>query len=201
MYGLTGTSYRVVNIAIRIENVKLVWIAVQDLLGEDQPIDARQAGFQFISALIDGQYNELGSLRLCTSSLLANISAFFRIMETYNVNPDWKLDVLKALTRGGRDISPFEVTNIFYLINSKRELGTILLQWLNSSETLFITHLLTYCSNLTKYNWGYLEEVSRHKIVKTICLICNNASHVEIVEGCLYFFDVIVSHDIWSIDE
>ncbi len=44
-----------------------VWGTVKDLVGEDQPSYVRKLGYEIMHALIDGQYDRLGSLRMGTA--------------------------------------------------------------------------------------------------------------------------------------
>ncbi len=50
----------------RMDDVLTVWATVKDLVEEEQPPEVREIGFQAMNALINGQYQQLGTLRLGT---------------------------------------------------------------------------------------------------------------------------------------
>lgn len=138
----------------RVEDTKALWNAVQDLVSEEQAIDVKEVGYQFLYSLIEGQYSNLGLLRLGTivhqvqycrmSGTYCNNAAFFRILGTHNAQycsiMKWKLQILKQLTKNGRDLSPFEVRlccdgPIAFLRIIQQEIGYLLLQWLTGATT------------------------------------------------------------------
>ena len=97
--------------------MQAIWRAVGDLLDHSQPADVRQAVLQFTQALVRGQFSELGVMR----------AHFFRVVQSHNVEEDsqqryctvrlvgcgecvfcCRLELLIALTHGGKDIQYFE---------------------------------------------------------------------------------------------
>jgi tuberous sclerosis protein 2 len=84
---------------------------VQDLLDRSQPADVRQAVLQFMQCLVQGQYSELGVMR----------AHFFQVIQSHQVEEDsqQRLELLIALTLGGKDIQYFE-----------EEIGPFLAEWI-----------------------------------------------------------------------
>lgn len=97
-------------------------MAIQDLIAPDQPPDVQEIAFQFVCALIEGQYADLGLMRVGECALgcgrggasfgpdaACDGAGFFHVVKSAAVPVDWRLEVLKQLTKDGRDLAPFEV--------------------------------------------------------------------------------------------
>jgi hypothetical protein len=62
-------------VARSIDDVVTVWGTVKDLVAEDQPSYVRKLGYEIMHALIEGQHDRLGSLRMGTA--ISNLSIPF----------------------------------------------------------------------------------------------------------------------------
>uniref|UniRef100_A0A3Q2T3R4 TSC complex subunit 2 n=1 Tax=Fundulus heteroclitus TaxID=8078 RepID=A0A3Q2T3R4_FUNHE len=81
--------------------VEAVWKAVEDMLSPEQPPEARHAVLQLLRAIIQGQGEWLGPLR----------AYFFKVIRDYqpcNEDLSERLEVFKALTENGKDITYLE---------------------------------------------------------------------------------------------
>ena len=58
--------------------IESIWVAIEDLIDLDQPVEVRHAAFRFLSALIDGQSSSLGNLR----------AHFFEILKKHKLQED-----------------------------------------------------------------------------------------------------------------
>uniref|UniRef100_A0A669ETK4 Tuberin n=1 Tax=Oreochromis niloticus TaxID=8128 RepID=A0A669ETK4_ORENI len=81
--------------------VEAVWKNVEDMLTPEQPPEARHAVLQLLRAIIQGQGERLGPLR----------AYFFKVIRDYqpcNEDLSDRLEVFKALTENGKDITYLE---------------------------------------------------------------------------------------------
>jgi hypothetical protein len=173
----------------RIEDVAVFYAPLEDLLDESKhyPIETYELGFQFMTALIEGQYAQLEPHRF----------VLFGMINDSEVKALWKYRALAALTNHGRDISPFEA-----------ELPTLLIKWLtrfattaaashhndyesdsdtdtdsedsdgshfylqtDEKEFAALSEMLQLATNVMKYNQSLLDEASRHMLMVKVCTI------------------------------
>uniref|UniRef100_A0A3P9MT67 Tuberin n=1 Tax=Poecilia reticulata TaxID=8081 RepID=A0A3P9MT67_POERE len=117
--------------------VEAVWKAVEDMLSPEQPAEARHAVLQLLRAIIQGQGEWLGPLR----------AYFFKVIRDYqpcNEDLSERLEVFKALTENGKDITYLE-----------EDIARFVLLWMDIGLTSDFLHVLV---NLVKYNSCYLDQ-------------------------------------------
>ncbi|KAI9495164.1 hypothetical protein BDB00DRAFT_738369, partial [Zychaea mexicana] len=168
--------------------------------------DFRHTVFEFMIAVIEGQYDELGMARVTFYSSLRD-------------HTEWDDDfgdmyrVLFALCKGGRDISGFE-----------KNVGKLLIRWLKQvalkdakentilSATMAtaattttanvektaavpylgdIMHLLTV---IAKFNFAMFEENEVTHMIQAARLALFSANHPNDIKACLAFADVVVRY-------
>eukprot|EP01087_Luapelamoeba_hula_P007887 TRINITY_DN1939_c0_g1_i1.p1 TRINITY_DN1939_c0_g1~~TRINITY_DN1939_c0_g1_i1.p1 ORF type:complete len:681 (-),score=96.07 TRINITY_DN1939_c0_g1_i1:353-2395(-) len=158
----------------RVEDVTKLWAAVKDLVSPTQSPEIRDIGFRIMRAIIKGQYNDLGMLRI----------EFFRIIQMHPYDYYAKFKTLVALTQKGLIITPFE-----------EEIGYLLVAWLElnlSAEHL--EKLLMFIVRIVQYNAKLLPEDALAATIRQVCIISNNTADLHLVQSCLKFFDVLVRY-------
>ncbi|KAG7281917.1 hypothetical protein CRUP_002975 [Coryphaenoides rupestris] len=141
--------------------VEAVWKAVSDMLTPEQPPEARHAG------------ERLGPLR----------AYFFKVIRDYQP-PDEeladRLEVFKALTENGKDITYLE-----------EDIAHFVLLWMDNGLTSDFLHVLV---NLVKFNSCYLDQ-NVSIMVQKICLLCNRTTSSTDIEVALQVLDAVVCYN------
>ncbi|XP_072125170.1 tuberin isoform X5 [Mobula birostris] len=152
--------------------VEAVWQAVFDLMSDEQPSEARHAVLHLMKAIIQGQGERLGPMR----------AHFFRVIKDYPMNGDLqeRLEVFKALTENGKDITYFE-----------EDLSLFVLKWLEIGLTVEFLEVLV---NLVKFNSCYLDQIV-DQIVHKICVLCNLTTVPTDIEVSLQVLDAVVCYN------
>ncbi|XP_075686669.1 tuberin isoform X2 [Rhinoderma darwinii] len=152
--------------------VEAIWRSVADLLEPDQPAEGRHNVLHLLKSLILGQVDRLGFLR----------AHFFRVIKDYPSNEDLveRLEVFKALTDNGRDITYLE-----------EELAAFVLQWM---EVGLSPDFLLVLVNLVKFHSCYLEHYIA-PMVQMICLLCNRTTSYNDIEVSLKVLDAVVCYN------
>eukprot|EP00002_Diphylleia_rotans_P010377 TRINITY_DN2081_c0_g1_i4.p1 TRINITY_DN2081_c0_g1~~TRINITY_DN2081_c0_g1_i4.p1 ORF type:complete len:1614 (+),score=272.90 TRINITY_DN2081_c0_g1_i4:73-4914(+) len=157
-----------------LEHVERVWALTRDLVEDPtMPSEAVLAGFQLINSCIIGQFQSLGLLRI----------EFFRVAQKCG-DEVLHLSILVGLTKGGRDIKPFE-----------REIVGRLVDML--SKTQAPDQSLNFCTNLVKFNHALLSDHDMSRLTQCVCEICDapkSASQLLTMECCVVFLDTLVKY-------
>ncbi|XP_078096800.1 tuberin isoform X2 [Mustelus asterias] len=151
--------------------VEAVWQAVDDLISDDHS-EARHAVLQLMKAIIQGQGERLGPIR----------AHFFHVIKDYPVNGDLleRLEVFKALTENGKDITYLE-----------EDLSSFVLKWLDIGLSAEFLEVLV---NLVKFNSCYLDLIVA-QIVHKICFLCNLTTVPTDIEVSLQVLDAVVCYN------
>lgn len=153
--------------------VEAVWKAVEDMLTPEQPPEARHAVLQLLRAIIQGQGERLGPLR----------AYFFKVIRDYqpsNEDLSDRLEVFKALTENGKDITYLE-----------EDIARFVLLWMDIGLTSDFLHVLV---NLVKFNSCYLDQ-NVSIMVQKICLLCNRTVSSTDIEVALQVLDAVVCYN------
>ncbi|KAM9769671.1 tuberin isoform 2-T2 [Menidia menidia] len=153
--------------------VEAVWKAVEDMLTPEQPAEARRAVLQLLRAIIQGQGERLGPLR----------AYFFNVIRDYqpcNEDLSDRLEVFKALTENGKDITYLE-----------EDIARFVLLWMEIGLTSDFLHVLV---NLVKFNSCYLDQ-NVSIMVQKICLLCNRTTSSTDIEVALQVLDAVVCYN------
>ncbi|KAM9314058.1 tuberin isoform 2-T2 [Pholidichthys leucotaenia] len=153
--------------------VEAVWKAVEDLLTPEQPPEARHAVLQLLRTIIHGQGEWLGPLR----------AYFFKVIREYQPsNEDLadRLEVFKALTENGKDITYLE-----------EDIARFVLLWMDVGLNSDFLHVLV---NLVKFNSCYLDQ-NVSVMVQKICLLCNQTTSSTDIEVALQVLDAVVCYN------
>ncbi|XP_041961436.1 tuberin isoform X1 [Alosa sapidissima] len=153
--------------------VEAVWKAVEDMLQPDSPPEARHAVLQLLRAIIHGQGERLGPLR----------AYFFKLVWLYqpsNEDLSVRLEVFKALTENGKDITYLE-----------EDIARFVLLWMDMGLTADFLHVLV---NLVKFNSCYLDQ-NVSVMVQKICLLCNRTTSSTDIEVALQVLDAVVCYN------
>ncbi|KAM7009651.1 tuberin isoform 2-T2 [Tautogolabrus adspersus] len=153
--------------------VEAVWKAVEDMLTLEQPPEARHAVLQLLRAIIQGQGERLGPLR----------AYFFKVIRDYqpcNEDLSDRLEVFKALTENGKDITYLE-----------EDIARFVLLWMDIGLTSDFLHVLV---NLVKFNSCYLDQ-NVSVMVQKICLLCNRTTSSTDIEVALQVLDAVVCYN------
>ncbi|XP_051765585.1 tuberin isoform X5 [Ctenopharyngodon idella] len=153
--------------------VEALWKAVEDMMHPEQPPEARHAVLVLLRAIIQGQGERLGPLR----------AYFFKIILDYqpsNEDLAERLEVFKALTENGKDITYLE-----------EEIARFVLLWMDIGLSSDFLHVLV---NLVKFNSCYLDE-NVSLMVQKICLLCNRTTSSTDIEVALQVLDAVVCYN------
>ncbi|KAM4604162.1 tuberin isoform 5-T6 [Polymixia lowei] len=153
--------------------VEAVWKAVADMLTLEQPPEARHAVLLLLRAIIQGQGERLGPLR----------AFFFKVIRDYqpsNEDLSDRLEVFKALTENGKDITYLE-----------EDIARFVLLWMEIGLTSDFLHVLV---NLVKFNSCYLDQ-NVSFMVQKICLLCNRTTSSTDIEVALQVLDAVVCYN------
>uniref|UniRef100_A0A1A8ITX1 Tuberin n=1 Tax=Nothobranchius kuhntae TaxID=321403 RepID=A0A1A8ITX1_NOTKU len=153
--------------------VEAVWKAVEDMLTPEQPPEARHAVLLLLRAIIQGQGEWLGHLR----------AHFFKVIRDYqpsNEDLSERLEVFKALTENGKDITYLE-----------EDIAPFVLLWMDIGLTSDFLHVLV---NLVKFNSCYLDQ-NVSVMVQKICLLCNRTTSSTDIEVALQVLDAVVCYN------
>uniref|UniRef100_A0A8C2KUM6 Tuberin n=1 Tax=Cyprinus carpio TaxID=7962 RepID=A0A8C2KUM6_CYPCA len=153
--------------------VEAVWKAVEDMMQPEQPPEAHHAVLVLLRAIIQGQGERLGPLR----------AYFFKIILDYqpsNEDLAERLEVFKALTENGKDITYLE-----------EEIARFVLLWMDIGLSSDFLHVLV---NLVKFNSCYLDE-NVSLMVQKICLLCNRTTSSTDIEVALQVLDAVVCYN------
>ncbi|KAK2919269.1 tuberin isoform X1 [Channa argus] len=153
--------------------VEAVWKAVEDMLTPEQPPEARHAVLQLLRAIIQGQGERLGPLR----------AYFFKVIRDYqpcNEDLSDRLEVFKALTENGKDITYLE-----------EDIARFVLLWMDIGLTSDFLHVLV---NLVKFNSCYLDQ-NVSIMVQKICYLCNRTTSSTDIEVALQVLDAVVCYN------
>ncbi|XP_043096895.1 tuberin isoform X3 [Puntigrus tetrazona] len=153
--------------------VEAVWKAVEDLMQPEQPPEAHHAVLVLLRAIIQGQGECLGPLR----------AYFFKIILDYqpsNEDLAERLEVFKALTENGKDITYLE-----------EEIARFVLLWMDIGLSSDFLHVLV---NLVKFNSCYLDE-NVSIMVQNVCLLCNRTTSSTDIEVALQVLDAVVCYN------
>ncbi|XP_007908635.1 tuberin isoform X3 [Callorhinchus milii] len=156
--------------------VEALWQAVDDLMSDEQPTEARHAVLQLMKAIVQGQGERLGPIR----------AHFFHVIKDYPVSGDLheRLEVFKALTENGKDI--------IYL---EEDLSPFVLNWLEIGLEIGLTaEFLEVLVNLVKFNSCYLDQIVG-QIVHKICILCNLTIVSTDIEVSLQVLDAVVCYN------
>ncbi|KAG0046329.1 Tuberous sclerosis 2-like protein [Gryganskiella cystojenkinii] len=193
------------------QHVSELWVAVQDLLEAGVPNNARKAAWNFMTACIRGQFEDLGMLR----------AIFYQTINNHEIWEDFedKLRALKELTKDGRDVYGFEKNIVRLLAHwiassfdqakvaqhmSQQRLGmqksTTSLVSLSSTPHLIllqkpIPHFDTTMAlliNVVKFNFVFFDELEIANLLDLLHTICINAP--EDTLHTIGFLDVIVRY-------
>ncbi|KAM6939958.1 LOW QUALITY PROTEIN: tuberin [Xenentodon cancila] len=153
--------------------VEAVWMAVEDMLTPEQLPEARHAVLQLLRAIIQGQGERLGPLR----------AYFFKVIRDYqpcNEDLSDRLEVFKALTENGKDITYLE-----------EDIARFVLLWMDIGLTSDFLHVLV---NLVKFNSCYLDQ-NISIMVQKICLLCNRTTSSTDIEVAVQVLDAVVCYN------
>jgi tuberous sclerosis protein 2 len=156
--------------------VQAIWKAVQDLLQPRHTADVRHAVLRFTQALVAGQYSELGMMR----------AHFFKVIQSHRLEEDGqqRLDLLVALTQGGRDIQYFE-----------EAIGSFLVEWMpEATSQASVEDFLGLLVKIVHYNSAYLGEDVLSLLVSLTCSLANQATTPSVTELCLSFLDAVMCY-------
>lgn len=176
--------------------VELLWVKVQDLAkGCDD--EARHESWKFLEAVIRGQFEQIDSLRLQFFRLIKGHFAENKRSENGNydrqqqgviqdVDLEYRLCILDALTQNGRDVLPFEYEIGPYM----QKLWPAILS--NHSKETLHTYLHIII-NLFKFNSTFMDSDVVCSFIAAFSRICA-VGKAEEIELCLTCLDAIICY-------
>uniref|UniRef100_A0A3Q2QIP5 TSC complex subunit 2 n=1 Tax=Fundulus heteroclitus TaxID=8078 RepID=A0A3Q2QIP5_FUNHE len=149
----------------------MLWTVVLSLVLNNDDIWALFRVFLFLYSCLKGEW--LGPLR----------AYFFKVIRDYqpcNEDLSERLEVFKALTENGKDITYLE-----------EDIALFVLLWMDIGLTSDFLHVLV---NLVKYNSCYLDQ-NVSIMVQKICLLCNRTTSSTDIEVALQVLDAVVCYN------
>ncbi|GAM19208.1 hypothetical protein SAMD00019534_023830 [Acytostelium subglobosum LB1] len=177
---------------IRIEdchNIDIVWSSICDLFDENRfALDLQQMAYNVMMTLMEQSGTGPGTG--ITSSCIRQ--DFFNIIEssTTRVPIHLRIRALTALTRNGRDISPFEDYIADLLV---RWLGLVLTIANETALTSFVTDIFALVELVIRHSQRRLSEGNLASLINNICMLSNSSTHIVIIECSLSFFNLVTS--------
>ncbi|XP_059607432.1 tuberin [Phlebotomus argentipes] len=163
-------------------SLKKLWELTSDLIVANRPQEQRQTAFAFYRKLISTQFPNLHLMR----------AQFFRVIQNHAVPEDigYRLELLRALTEDGKDISYFEA-----------EIGRFMVQWCQAiMDARLMETYLDILINIIKYNAAYLDNEVTVGIVKQSCFISCCLEDDRTVLQCLTVLETIMSYAIFPFE-
>lgn len=183
----------------RFTHLDNVFFAVQDLLESSMPREARSTVFDFMTACISGQYNDLGMARVTFYSSLKEHKIWEDFGDMYRV--------LYALCRGGRDISGFEKNvakllatwldmvlqrapeyNVEKIIDSNRH------NVYEPSKILYLCEIMCLMTDIARFKFAMFEEVEVAHMIRAARRALLSSNHLDDIRACMAFADVVVRY-------
>ncbi|TWW59571.1 Tuberin Tuberous sclerosis 2 protein -like protein [Takifugu flavidus] len=149
--------------------VEAVWKSVEDMLSPEQPPEARHAVLQLLRAVIQGQGEWLGPLR----------AYFFKVIRDYqpcNEDLSDRLEVFKALTENGKDITYLE-----------EDIDSLTIFIITLCRTVNVKEFCEACWKLMR---KVLGTHLGHSAIYTMCRIMEERVYTEdapLLRGAVFF--------------
>ncbi|XP_055692341.1 tuberin isoform X2 [Lutzomyia longipalpis] len=163
-------------------SLQKLWHLTNDLIVASRPPELRQTAFTFYRKLITTQFPNLNLMR----------EKFFRVIQNHSVAEDigHRLELLRALTDDGKDISFFE-----------DEIGAFMVQWCQAIlDAQLMETYLEILINIIKYNAAYLDKEVTIGIVRQTCFLSCTLEDTATVLQCLTVLETIMSYAIFPIE-
>ncbi|KAA8913092.1 hypothetical protein FN846DRAFT_886779 [Sphaerosporella brunnea] len=175
-----------------------IWHIAQDLVRDEYPAEARQAGFKLLTACLRA---------LNEPSALDRLRYYRTIAQHDNMEDfDDQLQAMIVLTSGGRNLSSFE-----------REIGGLLSKWLRvlfseagrarqirkreggSSETVSgaefcLKELFKFVTDIIKFNFGTFEEREITKLLSDVLSISRKTTNKKDIECSITFIETLITY-------
>ncbi|GAB0090874.1 Tuberin [Sergentomyia squamirostris] len=163
-------------------SLKMLWELTCDLIVANRPAEQRHTAFAFYKKLISTQFPNLHLMR----------AQFFRVIQNHGVPEDigHRLELLRALTDDGKDISHFEA-----------EIGRFMVSWCQAiiNAELMETYL-NILINMIKYNAAYLDKEVTAEFVRQSAYLSVHLDDNRTVLQCLTVMETIMSYTIFPIE-
>jgi hypothetical protein len=174
-----------------------IWYNAQDLVGDEHPAEARQAGFKLLTACLKS-LNELTPLdRL----------RYYRTIAQHEHYDDFddQLQALRVLTSGGRNLSAFE-----------REIAGLLSKWLKilffesgnarqlrkrdgrspeclSGAEFCLRELFKFVTDIIKFNFQSFEEQEISQLLADVLSISRKTTDKKDIECSIVFIETLIT--------
>eukprot|EP00741_Cyanophora_paradoxa_P012597 tig00020614_g12172.t1 len=153
-----------------VGSLSLVWSCVADLMHERQTSEARLAGYR-IACSIAGSSNPEPPGLLCLE--------LYRIVESDQGYIKVRLEVLKALTRNGRNIAPFS-----------DRLGPLVVRWMADGEAR--REAVLFATNVVNFSAATAGEALLAALISGACAQVLAGRDAGVVRCCVGFLAVAV---------
>jgi hypothetical protein len=175
-----------------------IWHIAQDLVHDEYPAEARQAGFKLLTSCLRA---------LSEPSALDRLRYYRSIAQHENTEDfDDQLQTMIVLTSGGRNLSSFE-----------REIGGLLSKWLRvlfseavrarqlrkreggSSETVSgaefcLKELFKFVTDIIKFNFGTFEEREITQLLSDVLSIARKTTNKKDIECSVTFIETLITY-------
>ncbi|UYV72209.1 TSC2 [Cordylochernes scorpioides] len=157
--------------------IEVLCLKTQDLLDSSVHLrEVRHIIWKFYSCIVAGQYEKLDLMR----------KSFYQLIVQHDTQEDLlpRLELLQAVTNGGKDILYFE-----------DHIGNLLLQLLPQMVALNKLHyVLNLLLTMVKYNSAYLNKPVIMQLIHTIGILCIKTTSEDTAQQCLEVMDSVICY-------
>ncbi|XP_052262650.1 tuberin-like isoform X2 [Dreissena polymorpha] len=163
--------------------IEAVWFSIKDLYQPQAVAEKRHVAIHFLQSLMEGQFNNLGILRLHIFNVIHGLTLPENITE--------KLTLVKILTENGKSLLEFEDSA-----------GRVFLEWfpemVNAGK---VTEFLPLLISIIKFNAAYMDEDIIAGFVRETCKVCNRPKNQESdIKLCLDVLDVVLCYSYLPVE-
>jgi len=175
-----------------------IWYIAQDLVEDEHPAEARQAGFKLLTACLKA---------LNEPSALDRLRYYRTIARHENLDDfDEQLQAMLVLTSGGRNLSSFE-----------REIGGLLSRWLRllfseagrarqlrkreggspdtiSGAEFCLKELFKFVTDIIKFNFQTFEEQEISQLLSDVLSISRKTTNKRDIECSITFIETLITY-------
>ena len=163
--------------------VELLWVKVQDLVKSPPEVEGHTESWEFLDAIIQGQYEQLDIMR----------AQFFRMIKNPEELLILRLRILDSLTQKGQKVLHFEeeigplMQTLWPLVNDYQD---------SEKRGEILETYLQIVVNLIKFNSAYIDADVICSFIVAVSKICVNAQTVnDEITLCLNTLDAITCYN------
>ncbi|ODM95090.1 Tuberin, partial [Orchesella cincta] len=166
-------------IPTRIKALQTLWVTTNDLFSHPDA-STRHAIFSTFTTLIQFQFEKAGVLR---ARVFTFVKGHGKVEDTQQ-----RFQLLKALTKNGRDATYFE-----------EKMGIFLHTWMIDArliKAIPVQDFMEMLTNLVKFNCSFLDDDVLGGIIQNTCIICLTTTTPNDTIACINLLNTIVMYSM-----